>query len=567
MQRSHPDRMSCTRGLCMWAAILGVAVAQAAPPTPSGTFGSPLVVAGAARDGVVPLRIDPAAAAALRAAGGGVVGGLPVGAGRRVDVRLERLEVFAPAAQVVVVDERGPRQVALPAVDLYAGEVVSEPGSYVFLSLGRTVQGLIESSDGTFIIADRAGDGRPPVAYELSAVADRLDIRPWVCGTDRLESLGKAWAGPATRGTAACRRTQVAIETDHEYWQLFGNDSDATAYVATLIGAVSGIMTRDFNMRLEISYVRIWNTPNDPWTMNDAIDELYEFRDYWEANMGGVTRDLAHFLSARHMTSAGGVAWLPGVCQPGFNYGLSAYLNGFFPLPVQDNHSQNWDPMVVAHEMGHNFGAPHTHDMDPPIDNCAGGDCSVVPHGTIMSYCHTCSGGMTNIEMRYHSRITSEAIVPYLDTAGCDYTLAPPVISTPPGDQTACAGSDVTFSVSATGDPPLSYQWQKDGVDISGATDSTLVLTAVSAADAGSYTVIVSNDCGSVTSPAATLTVCTPGTPGDLNLDCTVDLNDLSILLGNFGGSGTPAEGDVNGDGVVDLLDLSALLANFGSGC
>ncbi len=550
------------------AAIVIVCAAEGTPQPRPEELPSPLTVSGPLGEAVTGLQVDAAARDALRQAGGGIIRSLPLDATRVVDVALTRRDVFAAGARVVVVDTSGPRQVAPPAVEIYTGTVVGEPDSYVFLTLAPTVQGLIEFSGGTFVIADRARDGRPPVVYAPAARPDGLKIRPWVCGTDRLEALGTAWTGPAPRGTPACRQAQVAVETDHEYWQLFGNESDATAYVATLIGAVSGIMERDFNVRLVLSYVRIWNTPADPWTVDDAIDELYEFRDYWEANMAGVPRDLAHFLSGRHLASAGGVAWLPGVCQPGFNYGLSAYLNGFFPLPIQDNRGQNWDPLVVAHEMGHNFGAPHTHEMNPPIDNCAGGDCSVTPHGTIMSYCHLCSGGVANIEMRYHDRIITEAVVPYLDSAPCDYSLDEVVITTPPTDQAACEGSDVTFSVSASGEPPLSYQWFKDGAAIAGATAATLTITGAGPSDAGSYNVVVSNTCGSVTSPPAVLTICTPGTPGDLNLDCTVDLNDLAVLLGHFGlGGMTPADGDLDNDGDVDLADLSVLLSNFGLGC
>ena len=57
--------------------------------------------------------------------------------------------------------------------------------------------------------------------------------------------------------------------------------------------------------------------------------------------------------------------------------------------------------MVFNHELGHNLGAPHTHDLNPPVDNCASGDCSVTPNGTIMSYCHLCDGGLQNVMMRF----------------------------------------------------------------------------------------------------------------------------------------------------------------------
>jgi hypothetical protein len=67
----------------------------------------------------------------------------------------------------------------------------------------------------------------------------------------------------------------------------------------------------------------------------------------------------------------------------------------------------------------------------------------------------------------------------------------------------------IWFSVQANGTAPLTYQWLKDGVAINGATLSTFTINSVSAADAGSYTVVVKNNIGSATSNAATLAVAT----------------------------------------------------------
>ena len=74
-------------------------------------------------------------------------------------------------------------------------------------------------------------------------------------------------------------------------------------------------------------------------------------------------------------------------------------------------------------------------------------------------------------------------------------------------------GSDVSFSVTATSIIPLSYQWQKDGVDltdggrITGATTATLTITGIMESDEGGYRCVVTNDAGPVTSITATLTV------------------------------------------------------------
>ena len=81
-----------------------------------------------------------------------------------------------------------------------------------------------------------------------------------------------------------------------------------------------------------------------------------------------------------------------------------------------------------------------------------------------------------------------------------------PVITSQPQSQTVTAGATATFSVLATGSG-LTYQWRKDGVAISGANASSYSISGAQASNAGSYTVVVSNTAGSVTSSAATLTV------------------------------------------------------------
>jgi hypothetical protein len=83
----------------------------------------------------------------------------------------------------------------------------------------------------------------------------------------------------------------------------------------------------------------------------------------------------------------------------------------------------------------------------------------------------------------------------------------PPVITVQPQSQRVVQGSTVVFSVMATGTPPITYQWKKDGVDLPGQTASTLTLVSVQSSDAGSYSVLVTHATGSVTSDAALLEV------------------------------------------------------------
>jgi O-glycosyl hydrolase len=82
-----------------------------------------------------------------------------------------------------------------------------------------------------------------------------------------------------------------------------------------------------------------------------------------------------------------------------------------------------------------------------------------------------------------------------------------PQISLQPTNQSVVPGGSAAFSVGAAGSAPLAYQWQFDGTNLTDATNATLVLNAVAAANAGSYDVVVTNAYGSVSSVTATLSV------------------------------------------------------------
>ena len=90
----------------------------------------------------------------------------------------------------------------------------------------------------------------------------------------------------------------------------------------------------------------------------------------------------------------------------------------------------------------------------------------------------------------------------------------PPIITSQPQSQIVSQGANVTFTVGAAGTPPLSFQWQFNSTDLSGATNVVLALTNVTAAQAGLYTVMVTNSLGFTNSETAMLTVNPPSTPG-----------------------------------------------------
>lgn len=112
-----------------------------------------------------------------------------------------------------------------------------------------------------------------------------------------------------------------------------------------------------------------------------------------------------------------------------------------------------------------------------------------------------------------------------------------PMITAQPMSMAVNLGADVSFSVSASGAVPLSYQWRKDGSPISGATDVTLQLNGVETPNAGSYDVVITNSVSSVTSDAAILTVIEPPMITSQPISKTVNEGDFANFV--VGATGT----------------------------
>ncbi len=516
--------------------LLSVSASGAMGQTPTRVFESPLRIAEPQADALItPLSLDDAAYRNLKTQAEVRITGFSLDAERKVDLDLKRIDVFSPGARIVLVTAGGEVQLPEPDVLLLVGTVVGHADSSVFLSMSpHGTRGWVEFGGDRFVISSGPGpDKTKPVVYDYNALAANQIkwMDPWTCAVDNLKIPAGAMpvqkAAPGASSSAAggsgvaVYDAQVAVETDFEFTNnVFGGNPDAAAaYVATIFGAASEIYTRDVGTRLSVNFLRLWETSNDPWNASGTSAQLTQFRNYWNANETHVFRHVTHFLSGRGL--GGGVAWLDAVCVTGLNYSLSANIRGFFPVPLQDNHQSNWDIIVVTHELGHNFGSVHTHNMSPPVDGCGNGDCSAASSGTIMSYCHLCGGSYTNIALRFHERVIFEQILPFLQfQIPCDIGVGPAAVFSQPTDVTACSGGIVRLSVGAGGTSPIQMQWRKDGVNVPGGTSSILTLDPLSPSDAGTYDVVVTNAEGSSTSDPAVLAVADCGPPDADSAGC-----------------------------------------------
>ena len=130
---------------------------------------------------------------------------------------------------------------------------------------------------------------------------------------------------------------------------------------------------------------------------------------------------------------------------------------------------------------------------------------------------NTVVGFATGISFPVDLKVSAAGALYYLargtgSTTGVVYRIengaSAPTITTHPASQTARIGDAATFTVGASGTQPLSYQWQRNDVNISGATAATYTISSVIQSDDGArFRAIVTNDFGSATSNEAVLTV------------------------------------------------------------
>lgn len=495
----------------------------------------------------------------------------PLGHGIARDVILSPIDVLA--ADVQFVDGSTGQTLPRPRVTCLRGTIAGDESSTVFISFSVAgVYGFVTQGERTLIISSGRWDGDGTInIYDPKQIpAGVMPMNIPACGgaidptTDpRLQTGSALGDGSVSPAVDPCGQAVLAIETDFEFLnRIFGgNTTNASAYITQLIGAMTTIYSRDVGVSFAIPYVRLWTSNNDPYPDgSDVNTRLSEFTNYWINNMSSVSRHSAFMLTGQ-AAGAGGVAYLSQVCGT-YQYGTAGYLSGGFPSPLQNYNWGNWDLMVTAHELGHNYGAPHTHDVSPQIDGCGTGDCSQAFGGTIMSYCHVCNGGMSNINLSFHPRTINENMLPFIDNlTGCGIrTSRGPSIQYGPNSASLKVGDSYMMYMGSNG--ATSYQWKRNGVNINGARLNRFGYSSWTRAQAGTYTCIVTNDCGSRESTPAVITV---RCPADFNSDAVVDFFDYLDFVAAFSSGGAGA--NFNEDGIIDFFDYLDFVAAFSTNC
>jgi hypothetical protein len=370
----------------------------------------------------------------------------PIGADRHATLILEPFSPLSSQTRFAIASEDGPdREIAFDtaSIEMYQGTVEGFPGSSVFISTsphgstGRIDLGQLnletshagassrlllsgKDSQGNEL-APGMGTGVYALFEPMSRGGVSLDVP--LCTMHADGTPAPSVPPPADpdpdadpRSTTARGRLQLqlAIDTDYEFYELFMDQDAALTYIAQLYGQVSHAFMRDTNVRVDLTYVRLWTTPTDPYTSEDPLST---FREIWNTQMNQVQRDAAQLLLGSRKLNAGGVAYSPALCNSSA-YSWSGYTLGYFSDPTRPDWT-NRDIMIAAHELGHNAGTLHTHDYG--LDNCDDA-LSHPQRGSIMSYCgQTYSGGDANHDLWFHE-YTASRIREYVKTRTC---LAP----------------------------------------------------------------------------------------------------------------------------------------------
>ena len=410
------------------------------------------------RESVTAITIDESKWKALSAHGDVLIESVPFGPSQTHSLIMHRADPFENHPRIVgaTIAANGmviETPIAIPAIDCYVGSLFNDPESRVLLSRGDGfLVGYVQANGKTWIVSnERVGGNGPIVSYGMDDVPPgTFDVPKWTC--EALQPPDSV-AGAGSEGGIAdsmqpCWQSRIAIDTDLEFLALFANNQAAAiGYVGTLFAALSDIYSRDTYLRPGMGSLRLWTNGTDPWNATSTSNQLTEFRDFWEAQPETSPRESAALLSGRGL--GGGVAWLNSGCGS-FAYSVSANLAGSFPYPLLDNNNSNWDIMVVAHELGHNYGAPHTHNYTPPADGCGSSpqDCSAATNdlGTIMSYCHICPGGMANMNLYFHA-LNVGSIQAYLQSAACPFSAAAQPAMAVPERMSAVPGTTIDIDV------------------------------------------------------------------------------------------------------------------------
>ncbi len=467
---------------------------------------------------------------------GGIVeiADLPIDLQTRRSVRMKRIDVYAADAKIRLLDFG--KNSELPRsnwLSFIADKSVSDAPyvGFVIAPDGSRLDGGIFGDDGRLFALEGVA-GSSGIALDVWDATDKnRDGSPFsgTCANDlapetrlptraEVDAAFDSFPKGAKSISAASRSARLAVDSDTQFLseRFADNTTDATTWLTSLFTQLNVIYERDLDVTLLIGDV-FWRVGTDPYpSLNggDPLEQLDEFGEEWSANNAAINRAFALQVSGKLASTGGfsGIAWLltnrnyctakgqtfggcpDGTCTFG-HYSVNQTQTNTTAATAQD-------AKFIGHEIGHNFGANHTHCSDAltgsgspavstnTIDACFNGEAGgnggcyggatscpasstingvAGVRGTIMSYCHLL-GGCGN------SAVFATAHVTYL-TPFIALNVAQSCFTTGAGGTIAIA--DRTLGEATT---PMNFTLTRSN---STGTASVVATTAVGTATGG----------------------------------------------------------------------------------
>ncbi len=394
---------------------------------------------------------------------------VPNGNGGVFTIELARFDFLSQGFQVYNRNHGVETPVVYTPGVYYRGVVKGMPGSVAAFSFyDNQVSGVFSiPGAGNFVLGQHTvgtGEQGHYVLYNdmnLKSVNDKGK-----CGIDALpEFPGNKTAGKNTFNS--CKDVELFLMADFQTYSDFGSSTTNVAnYLINLYNMVATLY-RNEGIYTSIKAISV-NTSSDVYdilamTPNvSSHDYLYEFGDDIQNNLHGA--DLAMLVSTVNL-GLGGVAWLDALCASySGTGGHGPYsfcgIHGDWGGSVMPTFS--WDIEVMTHEMGHNYGSPHTHACVwngnmTAIDGCytVEGNCgnpgTPPAGGTIMSYCHLAQGVGINLANGFGPQ-PGDVIRDGINNAPCATLYLP-------GKPATSKLKTITANRECTDDNNVTYYW------------------------------------------------------------------------------------------------------------
>lgn len=394
----------------------------------------------------------------------------PVGPSQTATIAFKRVQIYSADAHVYRIGATGD-QAELPRSSRIFLRGYSDDGSVrVALSLNpdfSIAEGNGIGAEGSFALkTDATGTSLHAVTlestipkgatlnYQCGNEFENMDVDGHAASASQnlAQQLGLAAPGsPAEPPASSLRLATIAVDSDSMFMsKLFSNNTaSAGNWIAGMFNTMNIMYERDLSVQLlQGTTILRTSAASDPYTgaTNVPADgtDLNIFGAYWRANESSVPRAFATLLSGRGpctqngqsiSCSASGIAWIDEYCQKGFingsnTVGSYSVVQVFSNLAIDSNASLA--ARLTGHELGHNFGAYHTHCTNTTtgaapvatstIDQCFNGEagagcyagtasCPAAGAGTIMSYCNFtsvshCAAGTQNLLQFHPTQIT-----------------------------------------------------------------------------------------------------------------------------------------------------------------